>query len=266
MMRFPSTSTEMGTMGTAAIIPVHDNEATVGDVISEAKKHVDALIAVDDGSTDGTARWLRKAADRKGCVVLSHRKNRGKGAAIRTALSHLRAMGGRPEAVVFLDADGEHDPRDIPRLIAALGQADFVLGERASHRSWTRRCLNSWMGAWFRLLDGNIKDPSCGLRAARWETLRKLDLRSTDFSIDAEMILEAVKIGASIASVRISPAANARSSVSRRDFILMNCFFDRWVLRNARQIELSPVKRLLLLAGSRVGDALGTALLNRADG
>lgn len=245
-------------MKTIAVIPTYNNAETIGSVIKGAGRQVDKVIVVDDGSTDGTPGILRRLAKRGHCTVFTHQKNRGKGEALKTAISHLKSAGKKAQlgAVVFLDADGEHNPLEIPQFINALKTADVVLGARTSHRSRARALLNRWMAFWFRLLDSGVSDPSCGFRAARWDILKRLELRSSDFCIDAEMILEAIKAGASISSIRISPVKRATSAVSGRDYLSINNFFDRWIMANAGHLRLTPRKRLLLLAGARLGSVL----------
>lgn len=249
-------------MKTAAIIPVFNNDQTIGVVVKETRKYVDTVIVVDDGSTDDTSSTLKRLAKRSHCIVLTHQKNRGKGEALRTAIRHLRSRRGKgkPEAVVFLDADWEHEPNKIPQFIDALRKADFIIGERTSHRSRARQLLNKWMTFWFMLIDSGITDPSCGFRAVRWEVLRKLELCSPDFCIDAEMILEVIKAGASITSIGLPFWKHAPSSVNRKDFIRINNFFDKWVLHNAKHLRLSDPRRVTLITGASVGKAIGSLL------
>ncbi len=255
-------------MGIAAIIPVFNNERTIADVVKKTREYVDTVLVVDDGSTDGTAGALRGIAERGTCTVLTHPGNRGKGEALKTAISYLkRAREARKaDAVVFLDADGEHNPGEIPLFLNALKMADVVLGARTSHRSKARRILNGWMGLWFRLLNPAVTDPSCGFRAMRWDVLKRLGLRSSDFCIDAEMILEAIKARASITSISLSHSTHSTSSVSSADFLRINNFFDRWVMRNVRHLAIRGGKCLVLLTGARAGNLLGTALLMGACG
>lgn len=250
-------------MKTIAVIPTYNNAETIGSVIRGAGRQVDKVIVVDDGSTDDTPGILRRLAKRGHCTVLTHQKNRGKGEALKTAISHLKSAGKKAQlgAVVFLDADGEHQPEEIPRFISSLETADIVLGVRTSYRSKTRHLLNRWMALWFRILSSRIIDPSCGFRAVRWPLLERLELRSSDFSIDAEIVLEAVKAGASITSVRITPGMRAESTVGRADYLRMNDFFDQWVLRNAKRLRISPTKKMFLLCGASVGRLAGGLLL-----
>jgi glycosyltransferase involved in cell wall biosynthesis len=113
------------------VIPAKDEEATIGGLLDGISKvvlagHELAPIVVDDGSTDATAVIAR----RRGATVVSHPRNRGLGAAVRTGLR--AAVETDAIAVAYLDADLEYSPEDIPRLLEPIlaGRADYVLGSR----------------------------------------------------------------------------------------------------------------------------------------
>ena len=99
---------------TFAVIPAHDEAATVADVVRRAARHVDRVLVVDDGSTDDTGALAAGA----GATVLRLDPNRGKGAALVHGLATAREAGA--ERIVTLDADGEHDPDQIPAFLRAL--------------------------------------------------------------------------------------------------------------------------------------------------
>jgi glycosyltransferase involved in cell wall biosynthesis len=100
-----------------------NTQDTIAEVISKTKKYVDEVIVVNDGSKDLTAEIAHLA----GAKVINHEINRGKGAAIKTAMSQVKA-----DIVVFIDGDGQHNPDDIPKLLEPItsGDADFVIGSR----------------------------------------------------------------------------------------------------------------------------------------
>jgi glycosyltransferase involved in cell wall biosynthesis len=106
-----------------AVIPCFNTQEYIAQVIYGCNKYVNEVLVVDDGSTDKTAQ-VAKAA---GASVISHDKNRGKGAAMKTAIRNANA-----DIIVFLDGDGQHDPEDIPKLLNPIieGKADFVIGSR----------------------------------------------------------------------------------------------------------------------------------------
>lgn len=112
--------------GVAVAIPAYNEEATIGEIVQCASDHADQVFVVDDGSDDDTADRAAAA----GAVVIEHRKNRGYGAALKTGFEMARRYGTRHLAV--LDGDGQHDPSDVPRLVAAQENTDahLVIGSR----------------------------------------------------------------------------------------------------------------------------------------
>ena len=107
------------------VVPAHDEAPTIADVVRRARRHA-PVIVVDDGSSDETAA----AATRAGADVCRHARRRGKAAALRTGVVAARARGATH--VVTLDADGQHDPDDIPALLAAVATRTVVIGARPS--------------------------------------------------------------------------------------------------------------------------------------
>src|SRR3989441_3026302 len=128
--------------GIAVVIPAYQAAATIGGVVTEVRHALPgvAVYVVDDGSGDETGR----AGRAPGATVLVHPRNLGKGAALRTGIA--RALADGAAIIVTLDADGQHPPQEIPRLVApvAAQQADVVLGARARTRAmpFGRRCTN----------------------------------------------------------------------------------------------------------------------------
>lgn len=109
-----------------ACIPAYNEEKTIAKVVLQTGRFVDKVIVCDDGSTDMTA----EIAERVGARVVHHRQNEGYGAALKSAF--LEALAFDPAVVVSLDADGQHDPREIPSLVEPIlkSQADVVIGSR----------------------------------------------------------------------------------------------------------------------------------------
>jgi len=154
------------------------------------------VLVVDDGSTDGTAEAALDAARRlDGAVrVLRHERNRGKGAAVRTALAEARG-----EFALIQDADLEYDPRDYPKLLEPLleGRADAVYGTRFAVGT-ERRVLYFWHSVanrWLTTLanlasDLNLTDVWTGYKAFRTALVRSIPLRSDGFSFEAEITIK----------------------------------------------------------------------------
>ena len=109
-----------------AIIPAYNEERFIGSVVLKAKKYVDTVMVIDDGSKDLTAEIAHAA----GAIVVRHETNRGKGAALNSGFEKAREL--RAQAVVVLDGDGQHRAEDIPRMIQPVldEKADMVVGSR----------------------------------------------------------------------------------------------------------------------------------------
>jgi glycosyltransferase involved in cell wall biosynthesis len=155
------------------VIPAYFEEGKVGRVVSAARAQTGAdVLVVDDGSTDATAAEARAA----GAMVASHPVNLGYGAALQTGYRYALRHGY--DAVLQLDADGQHDPESIPRLVEALDRADVVVGSRflgmGSYRPpLVRRLGMRLFGLVGSLLSGKrLTDPTSGYQAISREALR----------------------------------------------------------------------------------------------
>jgi len=108
------------------IIPCYNEEATVGSIVLQTKRYVDTVVVVDDGSTDNTAEIAKEA----GAIVLSHLKNKGKGAALKTGFQF--ALENDFDYVVTIDGDGQHNPLEIPAVLGNVmnNNNDISIGYR----------------------------------------------------------------------------------------------------------------------------------------
>ena len=187
----------------ACVIPALNAGESLGAVVSALRAAVPraAVIGVDDGSTDATASIMRACCDRT--VVLG--SNHGKGAALRAGFAE--ALGLQPGAIVSLDADGQHDPSCTPRLVAALDDADIVVGSRQRHPGMMplhRRMTNALSAAAARRLAGcELADPQSGFRAMRASVVRAIDARGDRYEFETDFLLRAARAGFRIAAVPI---------------------------------------------------------------
>jgi glycosyltransferase involved in cell wall biosynthesis len=186
-----------------ALIPAYNEATRVGEVVASARRHVDEVVVVDDGSTDETAA----AADRAGAKVLHHPQNRGKGAAIATALDYFGCSNA--EMAVLLDADGQHDPSEIDKFVAAAEKerVDVVVGTRMGdvrRMPWVRLWTNRFMSQVTSKLAGQrIPDSQCGFRLLRRTVLKDLKPSTARFETETEMLIQAGRAGRKIISVPV---------------------------------------------------------------
>jgi glycosyltransferase involved in cell wall biosynthesis len=181
------------------LVPAYNEAATIVDVLQRvsALDLEKQIVVVDDGSTDGTGDLAERWRDGRDDVVVVRQENRGKGAAIRTAIPHADG-----DIAVIQDADAEYDPVDVPALIEpiARGAADVVFGSRLSGGRPQRAYLfwhlvgNRFLTLLTNLLyNTTLSDMETGYKAFRIEVLRSLDLRQDDFGIEPEITAKVCK-------------------------------------------------------------------------
>ena len=183
-----------------ALIPAWNEAIRIAPIIEEARQHMPVLV-VDDGSADDTAA----VAEAAGATVVRHAENRRKGAALQTGFQW--ALDHDYDAVITLDADGQHDPAEIPRFLVALeeGAGDLIIGERRfSEMAWPRP-VTTRVGAWLLslALGTKVTDNQSGFRLLTRRFLEQVELTSTGFEMEVEMIWEAVRLGMPIGWVPI---------------------------------------------------------------
>jgi len=160
------TEKETAGRGVCAIIPTYNNAGTLADVVKRTLVYCPDVIVVDDGSTDDTARVLVGFGDR--ITVCTHKSNRGKGQALLTGFRQAAKAG--MAAVVTLDSDGQHDPGDIPLLVARHMESPsaIIVGSRdiqARNMPGKNTFANRFSNFWFRLQTGvALPDTQTGFR------------------------------------------------------------------------------------------------------
>ena len=230
-------------MRVAALVPAYQAAPWLGDVLArlgalETPPHV---LVVDDGSRDATAEVARAG----GANLISFAGNRGKGAALRAGFQALNEF----DAVVTLDADGQHPPECIPAFVrAAEDGADVVLGarERSAAMPPLRRFANALSSGWATAIAGQpVRDSQCGYRLFRRDVLRRTPLSAGRYEVESEMVVRAARLGFRFAEVRIPTVYEGESHLSLvRDVprivgMMTRLTFERFVpppeLRRARQ-------------------------------
>lgn len=184
-----------------AIIPAHNEEKHIYSIVKKAKKYVDRVVVVDDGSRDKTREMARKGK----AIVLRHLVNLGKGAALKTGCDY--AVKNNAGFIIAIDADAQHDPKEIPRFLESLKGHDIVLGYRKLNRKmpFVLKFGNWFINKTIRFLYGvKIRDSQCGYRAFTAKTYKKLRWRASDYSMESEMIAKMGKYKLSYAEVPIA--------------------------------------------------------------
>ncbi|MDB4907957.1 MAG: hypothetical protein JWO05_2741 [Gemmatimonadetes bacterium] len=183
----------------ACVIPALDAALTLPAVVAGVRAALPgvSVIVVSDGSSDGTPEVARGVSDE----VIVFPANRGKGAALRAGIA--RALDGGFDVVATIDADGQHDPRTLPDLVAALSAADVVIGRRA--RGGTempvQRRVSNWLasGVVSLLARTTIEDSQSGLRVFRAEVFRRITPRGERYAWESSVLIEAGRAGFRIA-------------------------------------------------------------------
>lgn len=211
-----------GSFRPVALVPAYQAEATVGDVVEGLRRHVSRIVVVDDGSTDATS----SEAERAGAEVIRHPGNGGKGSAVRTGLS--RVLDSDATHVAFVDADGQHDPDDLPGLLdAARAGEPFVIGSRMNGMDGIPavRFRTNEIGSRIltRMTGLEVEDGQSGYRVIAAPILRRLSLSAKGYSIETEILLKAARY---VPRVRHVPVRAIYSS-ARSHF---RPFRDTWII------------------------------------
>jgi glycosyltransferase involved in cell wall biosynthesis len=184
-------------------LPAYNEERAVAGVILRAKEYADMVMVVNDGSVDNTAKMARLA----GAEVVEHGENRGYGAAIQTILAEAGKRNA--DILVIIDADAQHNPDEIPRLIDAVRSgSDVVVGSRESQKDVIpgyRRFGQSVLAKFTNIAARqNLSDTESGFRAYSKKAITEMELTQKGMAISAEIISEASHKGLKISEVPIS--------------------------------------------------------------
>ena len=176
------------------VIPAHQEEERIGNVIKDVIKTKFPIIVVDDGSKDNTF----KVASKYKITVLRHKVNLGKGAAMKTGAEAAFQMGA--DAIVFMDSDGQHKAQDLPHFIEALekDKFDVVFGSRnLSHGVPLVRYMgNKFASLLVSLLFGiYVSDLLCGYRGLSKKGFKKIYWESKGYGVETEMVARTANSG-----------------------------------------------------------------------
>ena len=204
--------------GVAVLIPACDAANSLPALLGEISRALPGLpvLVLDDGSRDGTAAAARAA----GVEVFSHLERQGKGAALRRGWDLLFRRGH--EAVLCLDADGQHDPAEGPRFLAhwERGAGELLVGDRglrSAPMAWDRRLSNLISTRLLVRRTGlPLTDSQCGYRLLARGLWERLVLEGRAFDLESEVLLKAAALGARVAQVPVNQRPGGAGSHVRR--------------------------------------------------
>ena len=186
-------------------MPAYNEERYIGSVILKAQQYADEVIVLDDGSTDDTSEIARLA----GATVIRHEENKGYGAAIQSLLAEAKKKN--PDILVLLDADSQHNPKDISLLTEPILEGfDLVIGSRELQRNnipLYRRAGQRVLSYLSGILSGKkLSDSESGFRVFSRKAITVLEPRESGMAVSAEIIADAAEKGLKITEVPISIA------------------------------------------------------------
>jgi glycosyltransferase involved in cell wall biosynthesis len=186
------------------LIPAYNAQETLGSVLKKVEPLKIDTIVVDDGSSDETKR----VASENGAHLLENPLNLGKGAALQTGFQYILQKGY--QLIITLDADGQHDPSEIPSLLEIFQSVkpDILIASRAAEfrrMTFLRRFWNRLgVKAVARLCHSDITDSQSGFRLIRAKVLKEISLSTSRFETELELLIKACKKGFSVLSVPIN--------------------------------------------------------------
>jgi len=206
--------TQPSTAKRIAAIPCFNEENFIGDIVTRAKIYADKVIVIDDGSTDNTSE-VAKAA---GAEVIRHERRRGAGAATKSGFE--AAKTNNADILVTLDGDGQHDPDEIPQVLAPIlrGEADLVIGSRFLQPNLNQvpkyRKFGIDIITWLYNLGSKkkVSDSQCNFRTYTCKLLEAVTITENGFGFSTEVLIQTRRKGFIITEVPISCIYHSQSS------------------------------------------------------
>jgi glycosyltransferase involved in cell wall biosynthesis len=196
-----------------ACIPAYNEECHIERLVQSAKNHVDSVVVCDDGSTDNTANIAKKA----GAVVISHKINKGYGAAIISLFDYARENNAN--VMITIDGDGQHDPDQIPLLLDIMTQhnVDVVIGSRFLHQNteapgYRQRGIKIITSAANYGTDLKVSDSQSGFRAYSKIAINTIHPTEENMSVSTEILFKISNKGLSLAEIPINVSYDGDTS------------------------------------------------------
>lgn len=234
----------------AVIIPAYNEEKNIVSVVKQAKKSSpnSLIMVVDDGSKDNTYRFAKEA----GAVVIRNSKNIGKVGSTQKAFEYIKRNYPDVKFIVLIDADNQYSALDIPKFLKyADKKVDFVIGKRSFEDiPYFRHFFGIRVGAaFFNFLYGtNFKDTVCGFRAISTDAFEKMDLKSSGYAVESEMLVEALKKGMEIKEVPVRVRYKISHTARKWSTMLINITLHLilWKMFDRRVVEKKILKLMKL--------------------
>jgi len=191
-------------MNKVVLIPVYNGGDHIKSLLKKIKNYIDDIVVVDDGSTDNTTELAKE----EGAIVLSHKTNKGKGASLHTGIEYI--LDKNYDLIIIMDADGQHNPDEIPRFIQHYQQTNspIILGNRMKNPTsmpWIRKATNRIMSIIISKMCGQfIPDSQCGYKLIERKVFEKIKLYYTNYEVESEILIRAARYGFKIDSIPIT--------------------------------------------------------------
>ena len=213
-------------------MPAFNEEKSIAHVIKETQKYTDDIIVIDDGSSDNTSQ----IATDNGTYTIKHPTNMGKGVALKSGFDYIQKL--EYDIVITIDADNQHNPNEIPKLIQAINNgADFVNGSRyingpEENTPAYRRIGQQVLDIATNITTGlKITDSQSGFRAFNKKTCQCFKFRDTGFGIESEMLADAAEAKLKIVevpiTVRYDVDGSTKNPVSHGVGVLIKIIIDK---------------------------------------
>ena len=202
-------------MKSIVIVPAFNEEAAIGWIVKKSLKYADEVLVIDDGSVYNTSQYAKGA----GARVITHYTNFGKGVSLKDAFKEVKGY----DIVVTIDGDGQHNPDEIPLLMAPIheGRADFVNGSRYlngfdENTPTYRRVGQRVLDIATNITAGtHVTDSQSGFRAFKGDTISCYKFRDPGFGIESEMIADAAENNLRIIEVPITVRYDVENSSTK---------------------------------------------------
>jgi hypothetical protein len=204
--------------GLAALVPCH-REPPAHGLLRQVTELVDDVLLVDDGMPEAAAGELAARAREAGTAVLRLPLNGGKGHAVAAGLGLLLSRQPPPQAVLVLDADGQHPSAAVPAFLSAAADAELVIGDRlgdARSMPWARRVANRLVSRFLGLLTGHrVPDSQCGMRLLRDRALVEIAFPGGGYEAETRHLKACLRAGVPVAWVPIPAVYDGEASSFR---------------------------------------------------